>query len=58
MNTKKTNGGGNSAGALIAIVLLLVVVALFVIYGLPYLGGGRTGGANVNLPSSVNVNTK
>ena len=38
------------------ILLVLALIALFV-YGLPYVTGGLGGGTQVNLPSSVNVNT-
>lgn len=53
----ETTSGGNNSGTLLAIVLLVVLAVLFFMYGLPMLTGGQSG-TNVNLPSSVNVNTK
>ena len=49
--------GSNGMGLILGVLLLLVIAFLFFVYGLPMLNGGAGTGAQVNLPSSVNVNT-
>ena len=53
-----TDSSGSNLGGVLAVILLAILALVFFLYGLPYLTGGNTGGANVNLPSEVNVNTK
>jgi hypothetical protein len=53
----REESAGSGIGSVLGIILLIAVVLLFFVYGLPLLRGG-TGGTQLNLPSTVNVNPK
>jgi hypothetical protein len=52
--------GSNGLGLVLGVILVLAVLFLFFVYGLPRLTGGAGSGtgAQVNLPSTVNVQSK
>ena len=50
---------GSGIGFLLGAIVLVVFVALFFIYALPFIRGlSGSGGIQVNLPKSVNVNVQ
>lgn len=54
-----TSSTPNWMGALVGVLILLVFGIIFFVYGLPYIRSLRgTGGIQVNLPKSVNVNVQ
>jgi hypothetical protein len=59
MATTVTNQGsaGNGMGNVLAIVVVIAFLVVLMYFGLPLLRGGNTGGS-MQLPSTVNVNTK
>lgn len=59
VNPPQNNSSGNGMGFLLGIIILIVVAVLFFIYGLPYLQNlGGSGGVQVNVPESIDVNVK
>ncbi|MBX4189856.1 hypothetical protein KW791_00980 [Candidatus Parcubacteria bacterium] len=55
INNPPTRDDGNAAGAIVTGVVIIVLVVLFLVYGLPRIRG--TGGSQVNIPDTINVNT-
>jgi hypothetical protein len=56
-NANTSNGSG--IGFLLGAIVLVVFIALFFIYALPFIRGlNGSGGIQVNLPKSVNVNVQ
>lgn len=51
------DSGNNGMGFVLGVILLIVFAVILFVYGLPMLQGS-TGGAQVGVPSTVNVNTK
>lgn len=49
---------GNGMGFLLGVIVLIVFVVLFFVYALPYIQGLSSGGIQVNVPKSVDVNVK
>ena len=52
-----SDNSGSSMGVVFGIILLLVIAFVFFIYGLPMLSGVNSG-PQLNVPSTVNVQTK
>jgi hypothetical protein len=48
----------NGMGFLLGVIVLIVFVVLFFVYALPYIRGLNSGGVQVNVPKSINVNVK
>lgn len=51
------SSGNNGMGFLLGAIVLIVFAVLFFVYGLPYLQGlTGSGGVQVNVPKSIDVN--
>lgn len=48
----------NGMGFLLGIIVLIVFAVLFFIYAPPYIRGLTSGGTQVNVPKSIDVNVK
>jgi hypothetical protein len=57
--SNNNSSGSNGMGFLLGAIGLIVFVILFFVYGLPLLRGlSGTGGVQVNVPKSINVNVQ
>lgn len=53
------NSDNNGMGFLLGAIVLIVFAILFFVYALPYIRGlGGSGGVQVNIPKSIDVNVK
>ena len=57
VNTPSNTDSG-STGVLMGILLIVAMVLLFYFFGLPLIRGGYNGGAQLNVPSHMNVNVQ
>lgn len=51
-----TQESGNNIGLIVGLIVVLALGYLFIMYGLPALGQMKFGGAQINVPSKIDVN--